>query len=144
MRAPVLALLLVLPACGPAPAPQVGTAPLALLPDGSAWAVTAIGGRSVPRDYGITLARSGMQISGDGGCNRYAGPVRATAAGLAFGPMAGTLMACADPAQMAADGAFHAALARVDGARAMPGGALALTAQGAPVIALAPLPRPAG
>lgn len=48
-------------------------------------------------------------VSGEGGCNRYGGSATVTAGRIAFGPMMGTRMACAQPA-MAQDDGFHRAL----------------------------------
>lgn len=88
-----------------------GGDPAALLAGG--WTVTAIGGGAVPEGVAVTMAFDDGRIAGTSGCNRYSGAFELTGEGLAFGPAAGTRMACPE-AQMAVESAFFAALQAVD------------------------------
>jgi heat shock protein HslJ len=46
----------------------------------------------------LTLVFAGDTVAGESGCNSYNGPVKLTGAdGIALGPLASTLRACADP-----------------------------------------------
>jgi putative lipoprotein len=59
----------------------------------------------------ITLSFAGSTVSGDSGCNTYNGPVKVTGAdGIALGPLASTLRACADPAVATQEQQYLAAL----------------------------------
>jgi len=59
----------------------------------------------------LTLVFAGDTVSGDSGCNSYNGPVELTGAdGIALGPLASTLRACADPAVDAQEQQYLAAL----------------------------------
>ncbi len=53
------------------------------------------------------------RVAGSGGCNRIMGSFTLTGEGLSFGPMASTMMACAEPV-MAAERRFLDTLATVD------------------------------
>jgi heat shock protein HslJ len=59
----------------------------------------------------LTLEFAGDQASGNAGCNTFSGPVELTGAdGIALGPLASTLRACADPAQGTQEQQYLAAL----------------------------------
>lgn len=102
-----------------------------------AWVVQAIGTTALagaPR-ADITFTAEG-RAHGTTGCNRFTGGFTADGATLAFGPVAGTRMACEPPA-MDQEWRFHEALAATRGWR-MDGAALLLTdGAGATVLRLA-------
>lgn len=66
-------------------------------------------------DAPITLTVNGSQISGRSACNQYGGEIVVDGDRVRFSPGSMTEMACAEPA-MAAEAAFHDALARITGA----------------------------
>jgi heat shock protein HslJ len=79
------------------------------------WRVTWIGGKAVPKGIEVSLAFDigANQVSGSSGCNRYFGGFALSGEGLSFKPdMAGSMMACEDPATKTEE-AFKAALAKV-------------------------------
>ena len=82
---------------------------------GAEWTLEEIDG--VPLATGAqppTLRIEGGSASGFGGCNRYSGPVTASAPGkIAFGNLAATRMACIG-AQMDLEGEFFQQLSRVE------------------------------
>jgi heat shock protein HslJ len=49
-------------------------------------------------DSSLTADFGAEEISGNGGCNRFSGPVRIDGDAITIGPLASTLVACADPA----------------------------------------------
>jgi heat shock protein HslJ len=75
-----------------------------------------------------TLAFEGEEAGGNASCNRYFGPYRLDGDSITFGPLASTLMACAQPL-MIQEQAFTAALQSVD-AWAIDGETLELSAAG--------------
>ena len=80
---------------------------------GTAWIAEDIDGRGVIDTLQSTLRfEAEGRVSGTGGCNRYFGPVTIDGGALAFGPLAGTKMAC-PPAIMDQEQRFLAALAKV-------------------------------
>jgi heat shock protein HslJ len=64
-------------------------------------------------DHRITMTITGSQISGSAACNGYGGEITRSADGLHLENLAQTDMACVDPAAMAAEAAYMAALVRV-------------------------------
>jgi heat shock protein HslJ len=62
------------------------------------WRVIRLEGAPPPDDAIITVefSRDG-QVSGKSGCNRFFGDYTLSGEGLAFGPLAGTFMACPPP-----------------------------------------------
>ncbi len=91
------------------------------------WTALRIGETDVPEGIEVTLSFDGGRISGRSGCNRYTGAVGMTGESLRLGPLAGTMMACPDPA-MAVERAFHSALSAVDRFDIGPEGELLLIA----------------
>ena len=90
-----------------------GGASLALL-TGDDWRVTEIGGAAVPSGTDAYFGFSAEgQIAGKSACNRFTGRTELTGEGLSVGPLAGTRMACPDPAG-ATEAAFLPAIAQVD------------------------------
>jgi len=65
---------------------------------GSEWRPTTIGAIEPPGDTAISL-RFGEdgQLSGHGGCNRFFGAYKTTAAGIEIWPLGATRMACPEP-----------------------------------------------
>ncbi len=62
---------------------------------GTTWIAEDIRGGGVIDNLPSTLTfESFEQVTGSGGCNRYAGPVRIDGRSIAFGPLAATRMAC--------------------------------------------------
>lgn len=95
------------------------------------WQVNRIGARDIGADDGVTMRFADGQISGRSGCNRFTGAASLTAetvasGGLELGPIAGTRMACPEPASSIED-AFLAALGQIDGYRITMTGGLVLT-----------------
>ena len=112
---------LMLAACAPDPAPTMpqtptnppagvaqSTDPALLLPSGRDFAIAAVNGAALPANSQAILRREGGQVSGNGGCNQFFGPIRITGTTLAIGPLGATLMGCPEPL-MRAEGALHAA-----------------------------------
>ena len=64
-------------------------------------------------DHRITMTITGSQISGSAACNGYGGEIAMGADGLHLENLAQTEMACVEPAAMAAEAAYMAALVRV-------------------------------
>lgn len=65
--------------------------------DGVEWVLVRFGdGQDAPQEPELTLVFDNGRVAGHGGCNRYMGGVRTGASGgdIAFGPLAGTMMAC--------------------------------------------------
>ena len=81
------------------------------------WVLTggSIDGEDAPvlPDHRITMTITGSQISGSAACNGYGGEISMGADGLHLDNLAQTAMACEEPAAMAAEAAYMAALARV-------------------------------
>lgn len=77
------------------------------------WRVTELADAPLPEGTEGSLRFEAGQVSGRAFCNRFSGGFTLGGEGLRFGPAAATRMAC-PPAQMAAEGAFLAALAKVD------------------------------
>lgn len=71
------------------------------------------------------------RVSGSSGCNRLIGTFVVDGSGLTFGPLAGTRMACPEPA-MELEQRFHAALTAVT-SYSIEGEVLTLLASGSPV-----------
>jgi heat shock protein HslJ len=61
----------------------------------------------------ITARLAAGRISGSDGCNRYMGPYQVDVDGIRIGPLAGTRMACLDPAVSEQAASYLAALERV-------------------------------
>lgn len=100
------------------------------------WTVTSIGGDPVlPRTVLTFSIALDNRAGGNGGCNNYFTEAELENAPLAFGPIAGTRMAC-DPAVMAQEARFFAALAATAGYE-LAGTALKLVdAAGVPLVGL--------
>jgi heat shock protein HslJ len=80
---------------------------------GTEWWVEDIEGGGVIDNSHTTIAfPEAGRVAGDGGCNRYMGPVEIDGDRMSFGPLAGTLMACPE-ALMNQDRKFHQALGKV-------------------------------
>ncbi len=74
------------------------------------WTVTSIGGEPVLPQTNVTLSiAADHRAGGNGGCNNYFTEASFETPPLTFGPIAGTRMAC-DPAVMAQEARFFAAL----------------------------------
>jgi heat shock protein HslJ len=107
---------LLLVACGavggsPSPAAESPDGPPAAGPlAGTSWRLLTIGGSAPPADVNVTLELTADQASGRSGCNQYSGSYTVEGAGISFGPLAVTEMACPEP-QMGVEAAYMAALA---------------------------------
>jgi heat shock protein HslJ len=66
--------------------------------------------QSVANGSKPTAGFTAEEVSGDGGCNTFTGPVDVTATTIVMGPFASTLRACADPALQDQEAAYLAAL----------------------------------
>lgn len=81
---------------------------------GTAWVLQELGGATlVDVEPSLTFGGDGT-VSGSAGCNTFSGTYTLDGATLAFGPLATTKMACADPT-MFVESAFLAAMAGVTG-----------------------------
>jgi heat shock protein HslJ len=77
---------------------------------GTQWVLAALGGQKPIAGAQVTLNFGGDgRAAGTDGCNRFSGAYHVEGASLAFGPMAGTLMAC-PPEVMTQSRAFVQAL----------------------------------
>jgi heat shock protein HslJ len=130
---PLIALSLVLTtaACsssGASPAASGSNADLS----STSWKLVDIGGATPAAGVTITLAFDANDaVSGSSGCNNYAGQPTIDGSKISFGPLAGTRMACPEPA-MSAEAAYLAALDgvtswRMQGSRLVLEGATTLT-----------------
>ena len=77
------------------------------------WTLVSVDGVAVSGvERPPTAVFEGNRVSGFGGCNRYFGQVTEKSPGaIAIGPLAGTRMACHDPA-MELETRFYAAMSR--------------------------------
>jgi len=75
--------------------------------EGPTWRLTALGSRDVAgfATDPVTARFEAGRVSGFSGCNRFTGGYTLDGDSLVVGPLAGTMMACADP-QMALEKAF--------------------------------------
>lgn len=110
-----------------------GGAPIELL-TGREWVVEDIAGAGLIDSSRVTVhvGREG-RVSGTGGCNRYTGQFELTGERLTVGPVAGTMMACAE-AVMNQEQRFYDALGKVDGFDIDETGALLLRGGGETLI----------
>lgn len=93
-----------------AAAPGAGDGPLPPGLVGTTWRAETIAGQPVADGAASTLSfLADGRVAGLGGCNRYAGTIRAEDGRLRVGPLAATRMAC-DPALMDQEARFFAAL----------------------------------
>ena len=126
------------PAEAVAPSDASVTAPVELLPalEGAEWVVEELEGAPPPEGIlaTLTLDREARQVSGSGGCNRYAGAYELAGGRLRFGTMGGTRRACAADV-MAFEDAFMVALRRV-GSYRLSGSALDLLGDAGAVVRL--------
>jgi putative lipoprotein len=127
---PALAILVatVAAACSSAPA---GGGASASLP-GTSWKLVELGGSEPAGEAKPTLvfAPAGGTVSGNSGCNTFNGSVTIDGDSIEFGPLAGTRMACPEPA-MSVETAYLAALDgatnwRIDGSQLILEGATTL------------------
>lgn len=92
---------------------------------GTTWVLQELGGATlVDVEPTVTFGGDGT-VSGSAGCNTFNGTYELDGTALAFGPLATTKMACADPT-MFVESAFLAALAGVTGWSVDGAGRLAL------------------
>ncbi|MCS6847742.1 MAG: META domain-containing protein [Anaerolineae bacterium] len=88
------------------PASRIGATGLA----GSSWVLESLNGRPPLAEATITLNFEVNRVNGSDGCNRFMGGYTLDGFNIAFGQLAGTLMACPEPVmKQAAD--FQQALA---------------------------------
>jgi len=74
------------------------------------WRLVDVGGTGALDDVQSTLTiGADGSVTGNGGCNGFGGSATIEGERISFGPLAGTLMACADPINRQ-EQAFHAAL----------------------------------
>lgn len=69
--------------------------------EGHEWALDSLlgtGGQDETVSVSVTATFDGSTISGNSGCNQYNATYEATGDQISFGPIAGALMACPDPA----------------------------------------------
>ena len=65
--------------------------------DGTSWTLTDLDGSPVT-GTAPTLAFTGYEVSGTGGCNTFNGGYETEANSIRFGSIGSTMMACEDPA----------------------------------------------
>lgn len=74
--------------------PGCGGDPAGLL-TGPEWRIEDVGGAGIVDGSTVTIVfEEGGRVAGSTGCNRYFGRYDLTAAGLGFGPLGATMMAC--------------------------------------------------
>jgi heat shock protein HslJ len=77
---------------------------------GTSWLAEDLGGHGVLDAPQTTMSfDQAGRVSGNGGCNRYGGPVEVSGEAIHFGPLASTRMGC-PPAIGDQEGRFFAAL----------------------------------
>lgn len=103
------------------------------------WVLTTLNGRPVAatlarnqREASLVLHSRDQRVSGSGGCNRITGSYRLQGSELTFGPLAGSMMACADGMDLEQE--FLETLPRATGWR-IAGVHLELTDAGGAVVA---------
>lgn len=107
------------------------------------WRITHVDAAPFPADAPLegTMAFDATgAVSGKSFCNRYTGTYTLTGEGLAFGPVAGTRMACPEP-QAGLENAMLAALGKVSRFDIGGDGALMLIAGDSVVLRAVPAPR---
>lgn len=106
----------------------------------TAWSVTSIGGDPVLAHTELTFSIApDHRAGGNGGCNSYFTEASFETSSIAFGPIAGTRMAC-EPAVMAQEARFFNAL-QATGGYELSGDALRLLdAAGIPLVGLVRAP----
>ena len=105
----------------------------------AAW-VDGDGARAVvPEGVEATATFEAGVVTGRGGCNRFRGAYSLDGDRLRLGPLAGTMMACPEPA-MRVEAGFHAALARVVTARVTEDRLELSDASGSPILDLVAAP----
>ena len=115
-RVPLLAVALMLVACGSAGAPLTSPSSEPFDPQGS-WELSSgsVNGAEIPivDDHPITLTIEGAEIGGTAACNSYGGRLTVTDGRLEIRDLGMTAMGCEEPA-MAAEAAYTAALTAVE------------------------------
>jgi heat shock protein HslJ len=105
-------LLVVLLAAGTVGACDTGQSSQPTL-ENTAWrALTVVGQSTIPGSE-PTASFTGTEVAGSSGCNSYSSSYTydASTGTIFFGPLASTLMLCAEPAKNATEAAFNGALA---------------------------------
>lgn len=97
------------------------------------WTVTRIGEDDTPAGVEVTMTFDNGRISGKSGCNRFMGTAELTGEALRFGALAGTMMACPEPA-MAVEQSFHATMRTIDRFDINESGELVLIAGDVPLV----------
>lgn len=122
----------------------VGSPSSTLRVEGPVWRVEALSGQDA---NALAAARPGLsvrfeagRVEGFSGCNRFAGSYTLEADRIHFGPLAGTLMACGEPAT-ALENAFRSVLAGAP-RFALAEGRLSLTADSGTTASLREAPAP--
>jgi heat shock protein HslJ len=115
-RPPILAVALMLVACGSAGTPPTSPSEEPFDPQGS-WELTSgrAGGVEIPivDDHPITLTIEGAAVGGTAACNSYGGRLTVTDGRLQIRDLGMTAMGCDEPL-MAAEAAYTAALNAVE------------------------------
>jgi heat shock protein HslJ len=115
-RLPLIAVALILVACGSAGTPPTSPSGEPFEPQGS-WELTSgrVDGAEIPivGDHPITLTIEGSEIGGTAACNSYGGRLTVTDGRLEVRDLGMTAMGCDEPV-MAAERAYTAALTVVE------------------------------
>lgn len=118
--------------CCRLPSPQAATTTL----EGTSWRLVSVPGQAPAAIAALTQVPTARfesgRVTGFGGCNRLTGAYTLQQNRLTIGGMAGTMMACPEPA-MSIEGALHAALTGTL-AYAIAGDRLSLTADSGAVL----------
>lgn len=116
MRLWLVAVVVLLAACGAPGSPATPSASTTVDPTG-AWqlASATIDGRALELldDHPITAVIDASSIGGTSACNQYGGRIEVAGAGVVIGNLGATEMACGADAVMALEQAYLAALVRV-------------------------------
>jgi heat shock protein HslJ len=102
----------------------------------TSWKLTEIDGKVVPGDVGATIAFTGDQVTGSGGCNGFGGGYMVEGSTITFSEVASTLMACEGP-KMDVETSYLGAL-QGKATFTLSGGALVITGSGGTKLTFAP------
>jgi heat shock protein HslJ len=114
----LLALLMVLLAGCSGPGGLKRADPLA----GTAWMLARLDDAPALEGVQVTLQFDEGRVGGSAGCNQYGGDYAVDKQELTMGPLASTLMACAEQAAMSQEGRYLQALGQVESFELVSGG----------------------
>jgi putative lipoprotein len=107
---------------------------------GTQWNLAALNGQAPVAGFDRLALKfeSDSQVSGNSGCNSFGGSYTATGGALRFGPLAGTLRACAEQALNDQEARYYTALSNTAAFELAGGRLLFKDASGATVLVFDP------